>query len=100
MLQNTNSADTTKLFNTSGLSDVELQKRVFDYAAELSGNAPIEKVLKNGLPMEGRWSAKLPDGTVVNIRSVSTSGAGRWTLEIKGSLTDLNKLPKYELKFK
>ena len=99
MLQNTNSSGTTKLFNTSAMSDVELQRRVFDYAGELSGNVPIEKVLKNGVPLEGRWSAKMQDGTTINIRSVSTSDTGRWTVEIKGSLTDMNKLPKYELKF-
>ena len=64
------------------MSDVELQKRVFDYAGELSGNAPIEKVLKNGVQLEGRWSAKLQDGTTINVRSVSKSGTGRWTVEI------------------
>ena len=99
MLQNTNSSGTTKLFDTSAMSDAQLQKWVFEYAGELSGSAPIEKILKNGVPLEGRWSAKMHDGTTINIRSVSTSGTGRWTVEIKGSLTDTNKLPKYELKF-
>jgi len=105
MLQNTNSAGTTKLFNTSGLSDAELQKRVFDYAAELSGNAPIEKVLKNGVALEGRWSVKLQDGATINIRSVSTSGAGRWTIDIQGNLKLGGIKPnyrdnQYEIKFK
>ena len=104
MLQNTNSAGTTKLFDTSAMSDVELQRRVFDYAGELSGNAPIEKVLKNGVPLEGRWSAKMQDGTTINIRSVSTSGAGRWTVEILESsqMKKINETmsKKIEIKFK
>jgi filamentous hemagglutinin len=94
ILQNTNSVGTTKLFDTSALSDAELQKRVFDYAGEITGSQTLKLVDK------GAWSTKLDDGTIVNVRSISTSGIGRWTLEIKGSLTDLNKLPKYELKFK
>jgi hypothetical protein len=104
MLQNTNSVGTTKLFDTSGLSDAELQRRVFDYAGELSGNAPIEKVLKNGVALEGRWSVKLQDGSTINIRSVSTSGAGRWTLDILESsqFKKINEAmsKKIEIKFK
>jgi len=102
MLQNTNSVGTTKLFNTSALSDVELQRRVFDYAGELSGNAPIEKVLKNGLPLEGRWSAKMQDGTTINIRSVSTSETGRWTIDLvnKKKFLLLIGRDRVEVKFK
>ena len=103
MLQNTNSSGTTKLFDTSAMSDVELQRRVFDYAGELSGNAPIEKVLKNGVPLEGRWSAKLQDGTTIDVRSVSKSGTGRWTVEILES-SQMKKInenmgKKIEIKF-
>ena len=58
MLQNTNSVGTTKLFNTSALSDAELQRRVFDYAGELSGGLSL-------MPHPtsvGVWYSKLPDG--------------------------------------
>ena len=105
MLQNTNSSGTTKLFDTSAMSDAELQRHVFDYARELSGSAPIEKVLKNGVPLEGRWSAKMQDGTTINIRSISTSNTGRWTIDIQGNSILAKIKPNYrdnnyEIKFK
>ncbi len=97
MLQNTNSAGTTKLFNTSGLSDAELQRRVFDYAGEITGSQTLKLVDK------GVWATKLDDGTIVNVRNMSTSGIGRWTVEIQNS-ADLRSLGKIfrdvEIKFK
>ena len=76
MLQNTNSSGTTKLFDTSAMSDAQLQKRVFEYAGELTGGQALKLV------DQGVWTAKLGNGTIINARSVSTSDAGRWTVEI------------------
>jgi filamentous hemagglutinin len=96
MLQNTNSVGTTKLFNTSGLSDAELQKRVFEYAGELTGGQALKLVDK------GVWTAKLDDGTIINARSVSTSDIGRWTIEIvsKEKIFTMLGRPRIEVKFK
>ncbi len=96
MLQNTNSVGTTKLFDTSSLSDAELQRRVFDYAGELSGGLNLTPHPTS----VGVWYYRLPDSSIINVRNVSSSGAGRWTVEISGPISDVNRLPKYELKFK
>lgn len=79
----TNPAGTTKTFDTSGMASGELQARVFEFAKELTGGVPIEPVLRNGVALEGRWAAKLPGGTTVNVRSVSSSNVGRWTVDVQ-----------------
>jgi len=56
---------------------------VFEFAKELTGGVPIEPVLRNGVALEGRWAAKLPGGTTVNVRSVSSSNVGRWTVDVQ-----------------
>jgi hypothetical protein len=96
MLQNTNSVGTTQLFNTSALSDAELQRRVFDYAGELSGGQTLTSVDK------GVWTVKLDDGTIINARSLSTSGVGRWTVEIisKEKIMSVLGRTRIEVKFK
>jgi len=95
----TNPAGTTKTFDTSGLAPGELQTRVFEFAKELTGGAPLKPV------DAGVWAAKLPDGTTVNVRSVSSSNVGRWTVDVQGNpnLGALNtnyRKNSYELKFK
>ena len=98
-LENTNSSGTTKLFNTAAIPDAQLKQRVFSYASELSAGASFKAV------DQGIWATKLPDGTTINVRNVSSSRVGRWTVEIKGNL-DLQTLNpsykrnSYELKFK
>ena len=99
MLQNTNSSGTTKLFDTSAMSDAQLQKRVFEYAGELSGGLSLTPHPTS----VGVWYFKLPDGSTINVRNVSTSQAGRWTLELKNSpnLKSLGKIFRdVEIKFK
>ena len=99
LLENTNSSGTTKLFNTAAIPDAQLKQRVFSYASELSAGASFKAV------DQGIWATKLPDGTTINVRNVSSSRVGRWTVEIKGNL-DLQTLNpsykrnSYELKFK
>jgi filamentous hemagglutinin len=94
-----NFSGTTKVFDTTGLSATELERQVFAYAGELAGGATVTPVLRNGVALEGRWSVKLADGTTINVRSVSSSQVGRWTIELRGSLPTQNELSKYELKF-
>lgn len=101
----TNPAGTTKTFDTSGLSAAELEKQVFGYAGELAGGAPIQPVMRNGVPLEGRWSATLADGTTINVRSVSSSNVSRWTVDVKDSPAMQIVKPKskdnhYEIKFR
>lgn len=69
---------------------------MFAYADELIGSTS----LKPHPTSLGVWYANLSDGTVVNVRSVSSSNASRLTVDIRGSAPDINGLPKYEIKFK
>lgn len=79
------------------LSDKQTQ----DYAQQLAGNTPLRQV------KPGVYTAKLSDGTILNLRSVSTSAdktGARWTLDIKRN-ADINDLAnKYqsgiEIKFR
>ncbi len=89
-----NLSGTTKVFDTTGLSAAELEKQVFVYAGELTGGANLKAV------DQGVWAAKLANGTTINVRSVSSSRMGRWTVELRGRLSIQSELPKYELKFK
>ena len=94
----TNSAGTTKLMNTSGLSDAVLEKEVFEYAQQLSGGRVPSPTSRAGV-----WTASLDDGTKINVRTVSSSQAGRWTVDVQKS-PSLNALKPgvtdYEVKFK
>ena len=91
-----NPAGTTRTLDTRVLTAQELEQRVFAYADELIGSTS----LKPHPTSLGVWYANLSDGTVVNVRSVSSSNASRWTVDIRGSAPDINGLPKYEIKFK
>ena len=54
---------------------------------------------------EGVWATRIGDGTIVNFRSMSTSGIGRWTIDIQGN-SKLGEIKRsyrenhYEIKFK
>jgi filamentous hemagglutinin len=80
-----NLAGTTKIFNTSAVKDEQLQTQVFNYAYGLTGGLPLTPPIKNGTPVVGVWTASLPDGTIVNVRSVSSSAVARWTIDVIGS---------------
>jgi len=99
-----NANGTTKVMDTTALNDTALQKEVFDYAKQLAGGKEITPVTRNGQPLEGRWTATLDDGTKINVRSVSSSNAGRWTVDIQKSpaMQNVGNSPKnqYEIKFK
>lgn len=100
-----NLVGTTKVFDSTGLSAAELEKQVFAYASELAGGKAIEPVLRNGVPLEGRWMVTLENGSSINVRSVSSSGVGRWTIDVQRSTaisTAAGKsiLTRFELKFK
>jgi len=100
-LENTNINGTTKLLNTSDIPDAQLEKQVFEYANELSGGVTFKPVPNKS----GLWFADLADGTTINVRSVSSSTAGRWTFDIQGNprLQQINlgyKKNSYEIKLK
>ena len=81
------------------MSDAQLQKRVFEYAGELSGGLNLTP---HPISLDV-WYSKLPDRSTVNVRNVSTSQAGRCTLELKNSpnLKSLGKIFRdVEIKFK
>ena len=82
----------------TNLSDTALQKEVFEYAQQLSGGRAFMPVPNK----TGVWYIKLDDGTNINVRTVSSSQAGRWTVDIQGKspLLELSGLSKMEVKFK
>ena len=102
-LENTNSSGTTKLFNTAAIPDAQLKQRVFSYASELSGESAFKPVPNK----MGIWFAELPDGTTINVRSVSSSTLPdgtkpRWTVEVINEKTfrPLVGKNRVEVKFK
>jgi len=95
----TNPAGTTKTFDTSGLSAADLDKQVFGYANELAAGRQLEAV------DVGVWTAKLDNGTIINVRSISSSNVSRWTMDVQGSPQLRTLRPdfvknSYEIKFK
>nr|WP_279583512.1 DUF769 domain-containing protein [Xylella fastidiosa] len=89
-----NKSGTTKVFDSQALTDAQIK----DYAQQLTGGMPLEKV------KDGVYAAKLSDGTIVNLRSVSKSNdvtQARWTIDIRNNPSFMeagNK--KVELKFR
>ena len=84
------------LTNRSGAA---LQKEVFEYAQQLSGGRALMPASRPGV-----WNIRLDDGTNINVRTVSSSQVGRWTVEIT-NLSELNALGysrsgRYEVRFK
>jgi hypothetical protein len=100
-LEKTNASGTTKLLNTSAIPDAQLEKQVFDYASELSGGLSFTPHPTSA----GVWYSKLTDGTTINVRNVSSSNVGRWTIDVQGNprLQQINlgyKKNSYEIKLK
>lgn len=77
----TNPAGTVRTFDPSGWSAADLEKQVFGYARELAAGRQLEAV---GV---GVWTTKLDNGTTVNVRSVSSTGVSRWTIDVQGVRT-------------
>ena len=75
---------------------------VLDDGMELRGVDYFVPVLRDGVPLEGRWAARLADGTTINVRSVSSSGVSRWTIDVQNKevWSPLVGRYKVELKFK
>ena len=92
-----NEIGTTKTFNTASLSDTALQKEVMDYAQQLAGGKALTQTTKSGV-----WNVELADGTNINVRNFSSSGVGRWTVDIlkNPNLNSLSKKNEFEVKFK
>ena len=98
-----NKVGTTKVFDTSKLSDKQLDQEVWAYARELTGGRPLEAASKSGV-----WYSELPDGSKVTLRDLSRSQVGdsgkkaRWTIDIDDNpaLGGLKKKNEYEVKFK
>jgi hypothetical protein len=88
-----------KVFDTSAVNDVQLEQQVRAFANQITGGMPLTAV--SGSPTN-IWAAKLPDGTIVNVRTHSTSKISRWTVDIISSpnLEHVTYRPKMEIKFK
>lgn len=92
-----NKAGTTKVFNTTGLSDAQLEAQAKAYVSDLTGGAPLVPVAGNPPNV---WLATMPDGTTVSIRSVSSSQVGttgrgaRWTIDVNDNQTLTGVSPK------
>nr|WP_245399529.1 hemagglutinin [Xylella fastidiosa] len=66
----------------------------------MAGDVPLKQTSKKGV-----YRADLSDGTIVHLRSVSSSyedTKARWTIEIRDnpSLRELTKKEKFEIKFR
>ncbi|SFT55418.1 Pre-toxin domain with VENN motif-containing protein [Kosakonia arachidis] len=91
-----NNYGTTKVYESQNLSDDQIR----NYAQQLAGETPLNEV------REGIYTSKLPDGSVITLRNVSTSEAqtgARWTIDIRNSqkFSELgNKYTRVEIKFK
>nr|WP_247644629.1 DUF769 domain-containing protein [Xylella fastidiosa] len=90
-----NKAGNVRVFKSEALTD----KQIMNYAQQLAGDVP----LKNVSP--GVYMAKLSDGTMVRLRSVSSSDQvtkARWTIDIQNNptLREVTKQKRVELKFR
>ncbi|MHA6844519.1 hemagglutinin [Ralstonia syzygii] len=86
---------TTKVFDSQNLTDQEIR----NFAQQLAGDVPLKQVAPNV------YNAKLADGTIVNLRSISSSQqqtGARWTVDLIGnpSVGTLMKRNAIEMKFK
>ncbi|TNW00315.1 hemagglutinin [Xylella fastidiosa] len=71
-----NKSGTTKVFDSHALTDAQIK----DYAQQLTGGVPLKQTSRPGV-----YTAKLSDGTTVNLRSFSSSSdetKARWTIDI------------------
>ncbi|WP_235443746.1 DUF769 domain-containing protein [Xylella fastidiosa] len=71
-----NKSGTTKVFDSRALTDAQIK----DYAQQLTGGVPLKQTSRPGV-----YTAKLSDGTTVNLRSFSSSSdetKARWTIDI------------------
>ncbi|NBI37692.1 hemagglutinin, partial [Xylella taiwanensis] len=89
-----NKAGNAKVFDSQALTEQQIK----NYAQELAGNVPLKEM------RPGIYRADLSDGTIVHLRSVSTSQdvtKARWTIDIDNnpSLRDITK-ETVELKFR
>ncbi|HHW4673310.1 MAG TPA: hypothetical protein ACQGQF_05790, partial [Xylella fastidiosa subsp. pauca] len=84
-----------KVFDSHALTDAQIR----EYAQQLAGDVPLKQKSRPGV-----YAAKLSDGTIVNLRSVSKSNdvtQARWTIDIRNNPSFMeagNK--KVELKFR
>ncbi|MEJ8820415.1 DUF637 domain-containing protein, partial [Variovorax humicola] len=100
-----NRTGTTKVFNTTNLSDAQLEAQAKAYVNDLTGGAALNPVAGNPPNV---WLARLADGTTVNLRSVSSSVIGatgreaRWTIDVKDNpqLAGVIARDRVEIKFK
>ena len=98
-----NRAGTTKVFDTRGLPDAQLERQARTFVDELTGGAQLSP--KGNPPSV--WTTTLSDGTTVNLRSTSNSTVGstgaqpRWTVDVinNPSVQAVSPRPRIEIKF-
>lgn len=83
MPNSANRVNTTRVFDSSKISDAQLRKEVFAYAEKLGG----QKLTATTNP--NIWNIKTADGATINVRSKSTTtlpdgSKPRWTIDIQG----------------
>jgi hypothetical protein len=97
---------TVKVFDTTGLSNLQLEAQVRTHASDLAGGAPLTPVAGNPPNV---WTVAMADGTKVNLRAVSSSTVGntgsqpRWAIDIIGNPSLQQVMPaagRFEIKFK
>ncbi|WP_058570061.1 hemagglutinin [Xylella fastidiosa] len=81
-------------------SEAFSDQKIREFAQQLAGDVPLKETSRKGV-----YRADLSDGTIVHLRSVSSSSnetKARWTIEIRDnpSLRELTKKEKFEIKFR
>ncbi|WP_235601101.1 DUF769 domain-containing protein [Xylella fastidiosa] len=87
-----NKAGNVKVLESEAFSD----QKIREYAQQLAGDVPLKNV------SQGVYRADLSDGTIVHLRSVSSSSnetKARWTIEIRDNppLREFTKEKKLKL---
>lgn len=90
-----NLSGTTRVLKSQNLTDQQIR----DYAQQLAGNVPLKQVAPNV------FNAKLSDGTIINLRSISSSQqqtGARWTMDFIGNprVRSVTNGKSLEMKFK
>ncbi|MEE9927040.1 hypothetical protein [Microvirgula aerodenitrificans] len=90
-----NLSGTTKVIKSQNLTNQQIR----DHAQQLAGNVPLKQVAPNV------FNAKLSDGTIINLRSISSSlqqTGARWTIDFIGNphVRSATKWKSLEMKFK
>ncbi|MFZ4893567.1 putative T7SS-secreted protein [Plantibacter sp. Mn2098] len=95
VLSTPNKTGSTRLYDTADIPDAELATEARRIATEFAGGKELTPTSDPQV-----WNVKLDDGSKVNLRSKSTSGVSRWTIDIINHDFTSQGFPKNRLEIK